>query len=85
MSNQVHLSTDEARAAARQASLLIELARTECGTHAEMLQALLTAFATVAVAHECCRHDAARSLLRTGGWLMTDAPSMALAPSKSFH
>ena len=83
MSKKVHLSADEATVANRQAALLIELARTECSTHLQMLQALLTAFTTVSMAHECCRQNAARSLLRTGGWLMADA--QALAPSQSMH
>jgi len=81
MSKQVHLSSDESQIAARQAALLIELARTECSSHAEMLQALLTAFTSVAMAHDCCRQDAARALLRAGGWLMADQQAMARTTS----
>ena len=72
MTKSIHLSPDEAQIASRQAGLLLEVARTECGSHREMLQALLTAFTSVAMAHGCCRQAAASALLRTGGWLLAD-------------
>ena len=77
MNKQAHLTADDSKVAARQAELLIEFARTQCGSHLEMLQALLTAFTTVAMAHGCCRQAAASALLRTGGWLLADPQQQA--------
>ena len=77
MNKSTHLATDESKAVARQAALLIEVARTECSTHIEMLQALLTAFTTVAMTHDCCRQSAGSALLRTGGWLLADQQQQA--------
>lgn len=62
-------TTDVSQQEAELTAYLIK--RTSSGVpHAELMAALLTNFAALALAHPCCTESAARNALRIGGHLL---------------